>query len=101
MLSPSRVAWAVTDAVEGCDGRRRSPDDPRPESSRHILDSAPALLTIRQVAAALQLGRSTLYRELLATGTLPVIRLGRRGRQVRIARDVVEEYLQAHESTRW
>lgn len=52
----------------------------------------PLLLTVRDVEAALQLGRTRTY-ELVRSGELPVIRLGR---IVRVPRDELERWIESH-----
>lgn len=51
--------------------------------------SEPLLLTIEDVQNVIQLGRTKVY-ELIRTGQLPVIRIGR---SVRIRREVLERWL--------
>jgi excisionase family DNA binding protein len=50
---------------------------------------APMLLTVRQVEAALQLGRTRTY-ELLRSGEIPVRRIGR---LIRVSRSALEEWI--------
>jgi excisionase family DNA binding protein len=50
---------------------------------------APMLLTVRQVEAALQLGRTRTY-ELLRSGQLPTLRVGR---LIRVSRVALEEWI--------
>ncbi|MBJ7594891.1 MAG: helix-turn-helix domain-containing protein [Candidatus Dormibacteraeota bacterium] len=49
----------------------------------------PLLLTVRQVEAALQLGRTRTY-ELLRSGQLPTLRVGR---LIRVSRVALEEWI--------
>lgn len=51
--------------------------------------SEPMLLTVEDVQHAIRLGRTKIY-ELIRTGQLPVVRIGR---SVRIRRDVLERWL--------
>jgi excisionase family DNA binding protein len=60
--------------------------DPAPLTS---LSVAPMLLTVRQVEAALQLGRTRTY-ELLRSGQLPTLRVGR---LIRVSRVALEEWI--------
>jgi excisionase family DNA binding protein len=50
---------------------------------------APMLLTVRQVEAALQLGRTRTY-ELLRSGQLPMLRVGR---LIRVSRVALEDWI--------
>jgi excisionase family DNA binding protein len=50
---------------------------------------APMLLTVRQVETALQLGRTRTY-ELLRSGQLPMLRVGR---LIRVSRVALEEWI--------
>jgi excisionase family DNA binding protein len=63
------------------------PDKPAATHGQH-----PMLLTVRDVEAELQLGRTRTY-ELLRSGEIPVIRLGR---AVRIPRDALRCWIDAH-----
>jgi excisionase family DNA binding protein len=51
--------------------------------------AAPMLLTVRQVESALQLGRTRTY-ELLRSGRLPMLRVGR---LIRVSRVALEEWI--------
>jgi len=51
--------------------------------------SEPMLLTVEDVQNAIRLGRTKIY-ELIRTGQLPVVRIGR---SVRIRRDVLERWV--------
>lgn len=62
-------------------------DDAEPASAR-----TPMLLTVRDVEAELQLGRTRTY-ELLRSGSLPVIRVGR---AVRVPRDALRRWVEEH-----
>ncbi len=62
-------------------------DDGELASSR-----VPMLLTVRDVEAELQLGRTRTY-ELLRSGSLPVIRVGR---AVRVPRDALRRWVEEH-----
>lgn len=53
-------------------------------------DDVPMLLTVKDVEAALQLGRTRTY-ELVRSGELPVIRIGR---AVRIPRDALRRWVE-------
>jgi excisionase family DNA binding protein len=72
-------------------------EDPVPQWSAVRNDSAamassstaPMLLTVRQVEAALQLGRTRTY-ELLRSGQLPMLRVGR---LIRVSRVALEEWI--------
>ncbi len=55
-------------------------------------DRGPMLLTVRDVEAELQLGRTRTY-ELLRSGSLPVIRVGR---AVRVPRDALRRWVEEH-----
>lgn len=55
--------------------------------------SEPMLLTVEDVQNALRLGRTKIY-ELIRTGQLPVVRIGR---SVRIRREALERWLEALE----
>ena len=72
------------------DGRRQrqsavgsEPDEPSASPT------TPMLLTVRQVEAALQLGRTRTY-ELLRSGQLPMLRVGR---LIRVSRIALEEWI--------
>lgn len=73
-----------------------APHPPQPASapSPPPTIQAPMLLTVRDVEAELQLGRTRTY-ELVRSGELPVIRLGR---IVRIPRDALERWVADHQS---
>jgi len=58
-------------------------------------DSRPMLLTVKDVEAELQLGRTRTY-ELVRSGELPVVRIGR---AVRIPRDALRRWVEAHASS--
>lgn len=67
-------------------------------------DDVPMLLTVKDVESALQLGRTRTY-ELVRSGELPVIRIGR---AVRIPRDALRRWVEAQvaavqpsDGTRW
>jgi excisionase family DNA binding protein len=62
-------------------------DDGEPASGR-----VPMLLTVRDVEAELQLGRTRTY-ELLRSGSIPVIRVGR---AVRVPRDALRRWVDEH-----
>ena len=62
-------------------------DGGEPASSR-----VPMLLTVRDVEAELQLGRTRTY-ELVRSGCLPVIRVGR---AVRVPRDALRRWVEEH-----
>jgi len=62
-------------------------DDGEPASAR-----VPMLLTVRDVEAELQLGRTRTY-ELLRSGSIPVIRVGR---AVRVPRDALRRWVDEH-----
>ena len=62
-------------------------DDAEPASAR-----TPMLLTVRDVEAELQLGRTRTY-ELVRSGSLPVIRVGR---AVRVPRDALRRWVEEH-----
>ncbi len=62
-------------------------DDGDPASSR-----VPMLLTVRDVEAELQLGRTRTY-ELVRSGSLPVIRVGR---AVRVPREALRRWVEEH-----
>lgn len=62
-------------------------DDGEAASSR-----VPMLLTVRDVEAELQLGRTRTY-ELVRSGSLPVIRVGR---AVRVPRDALRRWVEEH-----
>jgi excisionase family DNA binding protein len=68
--------------------RQRSPvgSDADPPTSS---SSPPMLLTVHQVEAALQLGRTRTY-ELLRSGEIPVRRIGR---LIRVSRSALEEWI--------
>lgn len=68
----------MTDPIERPEPLAKS-DDPR------------MLLTVKDVEAALQLGRTRAY-ELVRSGELPVIRIGR---AVRIPRDALRRWVEA------
>jgi excisionase family DNA binding protein len=53
------------------------------------LDAMPMLLTVKDVEAELQLGRTRTY-ELVRSGELPVVRIGR---VVRIPRDALRQWI--------
>ncbi len=55
-------------------------------------EGAPLLLTVRDVERQLQLGRTRTY-ELLRCGEIPVIRIGR---VVRVPRDALRQWIDAH-----
>lgn len=57
-----------------------------------IVSQPPMLLTVRNVEAELQLGRTRTY-ELIRSGQIPVIRLGR---SVRIPRDALRRWIDAN-----
>jgi excisionase family DNA binding protein len=90
-----------TGRAAACDTSHTSPDSherdlrrPRPwvTSDSDQLTStsvAPMLLTVRQVEAALQLGRTRTY-ELLRSGQLPALRVGR---LIRVSRVALEEWI--------
>jgi excisionase family DNA binding protein len=61
---------------------------------RRSADGVPMLLTVPQVEAALQLGRTRTY-ELLRSGGLPVLRFGR---MVRVPRAALEVWIAQHSS---
>jgi excisionase family DNA binding protein len=62
-------------------------DDAEPASAR-----TPMLLTVRDVEAELQLGRTRTY-QLVRSGSLPVIRVGR---AVRVPRDALRRWVEEH-----
>jgi len=62
-------------------------DGAEPASAR-----TPMLLTVRDVEAELQLGRTRTY-ELLRSGSFPVIRVGR---AVRVPRDALQRWVEEH-----
>jgi excisionase family DNA binding protein len=64
-------------------------DDPLGEPAANRV---PMLLTVRDVEAELQLGRTRTY-ELLRSGSLPVIRVGR---AVRVPRDALRRWVDEH-----
>lgn len=76
-LAPAPLPQAVAQPV----------DDREPASSR-----VPMLLTVRDVEAELQLGRTRTY-ELLRSGSIPVIRVGR---AVRVPRDALRRWVEEH-----
>jgi len=96
LTSPQRThgVHADTDAR----GRRGTPNTPA-----HVLESAapmpvdilpastraPMLLTVRDLEAELQLGRTRTY-ELLRSGSIPVIRVGR---ALRVPRDALRRWV--------
>ena len=55
------------------------------------LDSRPMLLTVKDLEAELQLGRTRTY-ELVRSGVIPTIRIGR---AVRIPRDALRRWVEA------
>jgi len=57
-------------------------------------DARPMLLTVKDVEAELQLGRTRTY-ELVRSGELPVVRIGR---AVRIPRDALRRWVEAQVS---
>ncbi len=59
------------------------------ESDAQTSSSTPLLLTVRQVEATLQLGRTRTY-ELLRSGQLPTLRVGR---LIRVSRVALEEWI--------
>lgn len=68
------------------------------------MSSEPILLTVSEVQALTQLGRTKVY-ELIGAGKLPIIRIGR---SVRIRRDALDKWLaeleeatQADTNARW
>jgi excisionase family DNA binding protein len=68
------------------------------------VSSEPILLTVSEVQALTQLGRTKVY-ELIGAGKLPIIRIGR---SVRIRRDALDKWLaeleeatQADTNARW
>ena len=54
------------------------------------------LMRAEEVAQALKLGRSKVY-EMMQSGELPVVRIGR---SVRVARAALEEWVRTHTSTK-
>ena len=88
--NPSSVsARTVGDVAHHADARRH--DDRRAVTSRPSM-----LLTARDVEAELQLGRTRTY-ELLRSGQIPVIRLGR---AVRVSREWLEQWIAEQTSGR-
>jgi excisionase family DNA binding protein len=70
-----------------------SPPDPKVNlTGRDVATTPPMLLTVRDVEAELQLGRTRTY-ELIRSGQIPVIRLGR---SVRIPRDALRCWIEAN-----
>jgi len=81
------------------DRRRDAPHDSRQQPQSGVgsgpdvprsSPTAPMLLTVRQVEAALQLGRTRTY-ELLRSGQLPMLRVGR---LIRVSRVALEEWIE-------
>ncbi len=72
-----------------------APPRPDPELSPGVsrpTTHAPMLLTVRDVEAELQLGRTRTYK-LIRSGQIPVVRLGR---SVRIPRDALRRWIDDH-----
>ncbi|PZR83454.1 MAG: hypothetical protein DLM65_01945 [Candidatus Aeolococcus gillhamiae] len=90
----ARRPTAPDDSRTSADARQASLLPPRSpvggESDPQTLSSTPPLLlTVRQVEAALQLGRTRTY-ELLRSGQLPTLRVGR---LIRVSRVALEEWI--------
>jgi excisionase family DNA binding protein len=64
--------------------------DTAPASESMSLDALPMLLTVKDLEAELQLGRTRTY-ELVRSGELPVVRIGR---VVRVPRDALRRWIQ-------
>lgn len=78
---PHRTIMTTTQARgHGADGDRRQ---------HHAMD--PVLLTITEAAAALAIGRTTVY-ELIGTGELDVVHIGRSSR---VPADAIHEFVAA------
>lgn len=60
-----------------------------------MFDNSPDMLTVRQVADLLRIGRNTAY-ELVRAGLVPSVKIGR---QIRISKQAVIDYI-AHAETR-
>lgn len=60
-----------------------------------MFDASPDMLTVRQVADLLRIGRNTAY-ELVRAGLVPSVKIGR---QIRISKQAVIDYI-AHAETR-
>lgn len=60
-----------------------------------MFDNSPDMLTVRQVANLLRIGRNTAY-ELVRAGLVPSVKIGR---QIRISKQAVIDYI-AHAETR-
>jgi len=67
-----------------------APSDRDPHSRCRLTVHAPMLLTARDVEAELQLGRTRTY-ELLRSGEIPVIRVGR---VLRVPRDALRRWIE-------
>jgi excisionase family DNA binding protein len=68
------------------------PTDSNPIGKAMLASHRPMLLTVRDVEAELQLGRTRTY-ELIRSGQIPVIRLGR---SVRIPREALRRWIDDH-----
>ena len=71
---------------------RPQPVAPRVDGAEPASARTPMLLTVRDVEAELQLGRTRTY-ELLRSGSFPVIRVGR---AVRVPRDALQRWVEEH-----
>jgi excisionase family DNA binding protein len=92
---------AASDATSATDGSRNADDaaqrgiDRQAAPNRLSWVEAPLLLTVPQVEAALQLGRTRTY-ELLRSGEIPVLRVGR---MIRVPRAALEVWVAQSSST--
>jgi excisionase family DNA binding protein len=96
LTSPQGTHGVYADAEAG--GRRGTPttpahllasDAPSPAEVPPATTRAPMLLTVRDLEAELQLGRTRTY-ELLRSGSIPVIRVGR---ALRVPRDALRRWV--------
>jgi excisionase family DNA binding protein len=71
---------------------RPQPVAPRVDGAEPASARTPMLLTVRDVEAELQLGRTRTY-ELLRSGSFPVLRVGR---AVRVPRDALRRWVEEH-----
>ncbi len=69
----------------------RSATAPQPKPASPPATQMPLLLTVRDVEAELQLGRTRTY-ELVRSGELPVVRVGR---AVRVPRHALERWIES------
>lgn len=102
-LGAARRNRGAPETAVGDAGREPQQDGPRQRQSAvgsepnapSASPTAPMLLTVREVEVALQLGRTRTY-ELLRSGQLPMLRVGR---LIRVSRVALEEWIERQTTT--